>query len=73
MYIYLTIHTIYIIPSNFIAGVRKMEDTEWIDIDMDVIGDENVYTTSGRHKLVEDEELTASEEAFMEGYEEAME
>ncbi len=39
----------------------------------DEIGDENVYTEQGRERLLDEEELTDVEDAFMQGYELAFE
>lgn len=56
-----------------IIGVVDMEDINYIDIEIDdAIGDENIYSEEGREKLVEEEELSSVEDAFMQGYESAM-
>lgn len=47
-----------------------MKDVNIIETD-DAIGDENVYSESGREKLVDDEGLSMIEDAFMQGYEKA--
>ena len=49
----------------------NMEDENWVDIVMDNIGDENIYSEQGREFLVDDEEITPMEAAFMQGYDEA--
>ena len=48
--------------------IKKIEVIEEID---DSIGDENVYCETGRERLVDDEEMSMVEDAFMQGYESA--
>jgi hypothetical protein len=50
--------------------IKKIEIIDEAD---DNIGDENVYSETGRERLVEDEEMSMVEDAFMQGYESAYE
>jgi hypothetical protein len=40
-------------------------------LDEETLEDDSIYTRESRLHLVEDDELTPTEEAFMQGYEEA--
>ncbi|MBR9690290.1 hypothetical protein GOV08_01260 [Candidatus Woesearchaeota archaeon] len=46
-------------------------EEDWVDIELDSIGDESIYSEDGRERLVADGELSLVEDAFMQGYEEA--
>ena len=48
--------------------IKKIEILEIYDDD---IGDENIYSDTGRERLVDDEALSIVEDAFMQGYEAA--
>ncbi|MFC1801238.1 hypothetical protein ACFLZB_02150 [Nanoarchaeota archaeon] len=48
---------------NQIKGLRRIED-DWVD-------DIDIYSDRARELLIEDDEISVEEEAFMRGYEEA--
>lgn len=48
-----------------------MSAYDWYEVEMDAIGDENIYSEEGRETLIENGELSPSEAAFMQGYDEA--
>ena len=48
-----------------------MDETNWLEIEVDSIGDDWVYSSEGRECLLEDEEISPMEAAFMDGYEKA--
>ncbi|MBS3103051.1 hypothetical protein J4458_06445 [Candidatus Woesearchaeota archaeon] len=51
-----------------------MEKEEVVDEEIDYsIDGENIYSKNARDLLLEDDELSPYEEAFMRGYEEALE
>lgn len=49
---------------------ENMDELEYLE-EMDLIGDESIYSQEGREQLIDDGELSPTEAAFMQGYEEA--
>lgn len=46
--------------------------TRWVDLEQEYEVDDTIYSEDGRESLVEDDEISAEESAFMAGYEDAL-
>jgi hypothetical protein len=46
--------------------------TRWVDLESEYEEDDTIYSEDGRESLMDDDEISAEESAFMEGWDDAL-